>query len=609
MALELFPTPSWPRPAFSIPFAHEFKKFPNNQDMSQFPLTSQESHPELPEIVSNWACDTKQLYIAVEVPGKVEHFSEKGWRFGDGMLFTISQMTSEQPIGQYLSLGLAGTTKKPQIQAVTQNGHWFPKLDCSTIRFRLQQVGEINRYTISIPWSLLPPIRPLLYETIGINLTYVKRANSKRFFYQLTKDEHFDTELTDLRKILPVAVLDAQLNRPLAQSFMFNNCWQGENPIQVNLGLFNPSTCPARVDVTIKAQEKVLERHSSTVELAGGPHRWSLKWSPQRPLPTGEYILELTGEGCGKSYKKQHPFCIINPEELAELRRDLHALEEGYKCIFPGAIHTALASLEWLEEDLIKGWYEYPDISGFFAAKSMLEILRNGDNPLLDKPGLSRRAFRSKDDGSLQSYSLYLPKGFSSDKKWPMLVFLHGSGVDEKKIAGAQELHKLADKLGLVLLFPRSRTKTGFYLDQDEADLINNLIVVKKRFPIDWNKIFLGGFSMGGFGAWHTGLRNPNIFAGLAIISGVPSHPFLGREIKPGYSFSPADYAEIAKQLPILVVHGSADTSIPPETVQETVQALNEKGAKPLYNEIAGAGHGNFDWYSELLTWLKPLLK
>ena len=28
MALELYPTPSWPHPAFSIPFTEEHKRFP-----------------------------------------------------------------------------------------------------------------------------------------------------------------------------------------------------------------------------------------------------------------------------------------------------------------------------------------------------------------------------------------------------------------------------------------------------------------------------------------------------------------------------------------------------------------------------------------------------
>ena len=609
MALELFPTPSWPRPMFSIPFTPEHKKFPSEGEMVSYPLTKSDfSGPDQDSILSSWACDNDNLYLTVDTGGKIDTTPNRAWRYGDGLLLTLSHHVDSQPIDSYVSIGFAGTTKKPQIQMVKRGGEFFPKVDCSKVRYKLSTSG-INHFQITIPWTVIQPLRPLIFETIGVNLTLIKKSPQGRSFYQLIPDQEFDTEITSLRRVLPVAISVEQLNRPLAQSFLTQNRWRGDQPIQLNLGLHNPETCPAKLEVTIKEGSRILESHSSTAELGTGSHRWTLKWSPQRPLPTGQYSLELIGKGGGKTYKKQHIFYVVSPEELASLRNELMKMEENINCVYPGAVHTALANLEWLEQELaIHSWNQL-DLSRIFTARSMLNLLLNGDNPMPDKSGLSRRAFRSAEDKTLQTYSLYLPKGYNSERKWPLMMFLHGSGVDEGSIACSPELHKLADKLGLVMLFPKARRPQGFYLDRDEQEILHSLDIVKKRFPIDWDKLFLGGFSMGGFGAWHTGLRNPITFAGLAVVSGVPELPFMGWNAKQGYSFTPSDYAENAKKLPLLVIHGAADTSIPPELVQAAIAALKQKGVKPVYKEIPGAGHSNYDWYSELATWLKPLLK
>jgi len=394
----------------------------------------------------------------------------------------------------------------------------------------------------------------------------------------------------------------------MAQSLLTRSCWRGDLPLQINLGLFNPETCPARLDITIKEGTNILERHSSTVELASGPHRWTLKWSPQRWLPTGEYGLELNGEGCGRSFVKLHNFTVLNPEDVAAVRNDLLELEEDINCIYPGAVHTALANLDWLEQELSKSPWELCDLSGFYHAREMRDQLRNGTNPLGDKPGLTRRAFRSQKDGILQPYSLYLPKGFTAERKWPLLMVLHGIEVDEKSIAANPNLHKLADKLGIVLLFPKARNACGYYLDS-ETDILHNLTILKKRLPLDWDKLFLAGVSMGGFGTWHIGLRNPGHFSGLAVVSGIPSLPFAGKDIKPGYVFHPANYVDNAKKLLLLIIHGTLDTTVPPELVRDVVSSLRENGVKPIYKEVANGGHGNFDWHSDLAAWIKPLIK
>lgn len=607
MAFELYPTPSGPRAAFSVPFSAEHKRFPARDEMALLPLTATGTTSEQ-TIPSFWACDYDNLYLAVAVEGAVDPAGPQAWRHGDGMVLTLSRQTDCQSTPCYFTLGLAGTTKAPHIHAtVTSNGNCAPLTDWSKIKYRLQKSNGTAVFSVTVPWSLLPPLRPLLYETIAVNLTFVRQPG--RQFFQLITDPNFDSPAPQLPRLVPVRISFGTTTRPLAQSYLTCNCWRGASPVQINVGLLNPCTCPAQLELRIRDGERILEHHSSSVELADGAHHWTLRWSPQRPLPTGEYTLEIRGEGGGKHFKKEHAIYVLNPQELSSLQEDLLKLEEDINCLYPGAVHTALAQLEWLTQELDACTWAPPDLSKLAEARRIRDDLRNGLNPLPPKPGLSRYAFRSQVDGSLQPYSLYLPKGFDLDHKWPLLLLLHGEETTEQELAGEAELHKLADKLGLILLFPRARTAGSLYLDLDEADVMHNLALLRTRLPLDWNKLFVGGLGKGGFGAWHIGLRHPDHFAGLAAIAGIPALPLAGEDFGAAYTFNPLDFSANARKMALLVVHGAKDSVVPVEPVREIVAALREQGAQPVYKEYADGGHGDLAWFGDLASWLKPLLK
>lgn len=608
MAIELFPTPSWPRPSFYIPLYFELKKFPAKTEMAMQQLQQTTGDPGQ-EVVSYWACDSQNLFFALEAPWQAEENGHRSRSWDDSLMLTVSRQTDSQQTAYYTSLGFAGTSKKPQIIAINSYGVRFPQLDCSKIKYKLYTEADKRIFAVSVPWSILRPLRPLLYETIGVNLSFARRKEGEKVLFQLVADRNYDSENTDFRRLFAVGISPKFGNGAYAQSFLTCNLWQGDRPLQINLGLYNPQTCPAKLEIAIRSGDACLETHSSTVELGSGCHHWTLRWSPQRPLPSGEYVLELGGQGCGKTYLKKHPFVVIDSAELSAIKGDLLKLEQNINCLYPTAVHTALANLEWMEEKCALSSWDEPGYGSFLRAREMRDSLLNGVNPLTDIPGLSRRAFRSETDGGLQTYSLFLPRGFRSERKWPMLMLLHGSCADEQAFAANPDLQKAADKLGLVLIFPKARAAKGFYLGADEADILQNLAAVKQSLPLDWNKLFLGGFAMGGFGAWHTGLRHPEHFSGLAVISGIPGLPFAGEDFNLDYSFNPLDYPAAAAKLSIFVIHGADDEIVPAAPVRKIITALWDQGARPVYKEIAGGAHGDFDWVSDLAAWLKPLLK
>ena len=110
-----------------------------------------------------------------------------------------------------------------------------------------------------------------------------------------------------------------------------------------------------------------------------------------------------------------------------------------------------------------------------------------------------------------------------------LLMLLHGEETTEQELAGEAELHKLADKMGLILLFPRARTAGSLYLDLDEADVMHNLALLRTRLPLDWNKLFVGGLGKGGFGAWQIGLRHPDHLPAWPPLPASPPCPWRGK--------------------------------------------------------------------------------
>jgi len=116
---------------------------------------------------------------------------------------------------------------------------------------------------------------------------------------------------------------------------------------------------------------------------------------------------------------------------------------------------------------------------------------------------------------------------------------------------------------------------------------------VSSDWPIDSQRIYLTGLSMGGYGAWDLLLRQPTLFAAATVICGG------------GDGLAP-HCAELAR-LPLWVFHGDQDEIVPVQRSREIVQALREHGGNPRYTEYVGGGHDSWtETYANnaVLDWL-----
>jgi dienelactone hydrolase len=169
---------------------------------------------------------------------------------------------------------------------------------------------------------------------------------------------------------------------------------------------------------------------------------------------------------------------------------------------------------------------EFLDPRDVASAKSLLRR----DPP---KPRLAVHAYRSRIDDSLQPYGVVLPENWATgDAKKRRLDFWH-HGRDEK----LTELRFLASRKNAIAEFAPT---DGFVVHlygrfcnaskfAGEVDLFEALDDVRRRYPMDEDRLAVRGFSMGGASTWHFGTHHAGIFAAVAPGAGFAETPVYAR--------------------------------------------------------------------------------
>jgi predicted peptidase len=119
------------------------------------------------------------------------------------------------------------------------------------------------------------------------------------------------------------------------------------------------------------------------------------------------------------------------------------------------------------------------------------------------------------------NFLLYFPKDYNPDKKWPLLIFLHGKGergddLEKVKIHGPAKLIKEGRDFPFIIAAPQCPDSSWW----STVVLDRWLSYLLTRLPVDQTRIYLTGLSMGGFGTWAWAMERPDRFAAIAPICG-----------------------------------------------------------------------------------------
>src|SRR5438067_11719457 len=131
-------------------------------------------------------------------------------------------------------------------------------------------------------------------------------------------------------------------------------------------------------------------------------------------------------------------------------------------------------------------------------------------------------------------YLLFLPEGYSkdTDKKWPLMLFLHGAGergsdVNKVKVHGPPKIVEKRKDFPFIVVSPQCPADSWWRA----FELLSLLDEIQKDYRVDPDRVYLTGLSMGGFGTWELASQAPQRFAAIAPICG-GGNPALARRIK-----------------------------------------------------------------------------
>lgn len=214
------------------------------------------------------------------------------------------------------------------------------------------------------------------------------------------------------------------------------------------------------------------------------------------------------------------------------------------------------------------------------------------------------------DDGFTLPYRLLSPDGASDADRRPLLLFLHGFGErgeenQRQLIHGGMLFASEAfqARYGAFVLAPQctSRNHEGSErpivwptlktagekwnsagLDQEMSRpllavkrLVDHLVATQ---PVDPDRVYVTGLSMGGYGSWELAARYPDEWAAVAPIcgGGLP------------------EWGERLTRSPIWAFHGDADRAVSVEKSRNLIAAINAAGGRAIYTEYAGVGHDSW---------------
>lgn len=235
-----------------------------------------------------------------------------------------------------------------------------------------------------------------------------------------------------------------------------------------------------------------------------------------------------------------------------------------------------------------------------------------------DFPAYEKRVFEDGKGGTL-NYRILYPAKYKPNKKYPLVLFLHGAGErggdNEKQLTHGGKLFldkKNRKKYPAIVVFPQcpqddywahmlENRKDGLRLREfpempeprkalgQVMQLLEKLV---KEESVDPDRVYVMGLSMGGMGTFEILSRMPERFAAAIPICGGGNPTLVDR---------------YAKNTSLWIFHGLKDDVVLPRYSEQMHEAIKAAGGDVRYTAFPEANHNSWDpTFAEpdLLKWL-----
>jgi predicted peptidase len=181
-------------------------------------------------------------------------------------------------------------------------------------------------------------------------------------------------------------------------------------------------------------------------------------------------------------------------------------------------------------------------------------------------------------------FQMRVPKDLEKGVKVPLLIFLHGSG--ERGNDNQRQLKHDPTRLAPADVFTKNpmivvapQCPAGQFWGGAPLESVIHLVKdLQKELPVDPERIYLTGLSMGGYGTWGALAMEPGLFAAAVPICG-------GGDPKAARKFA---------KVPIWAFHSEGDPVVNVENTRAMIAALKQAGGEPKYTEYRDDLHDSW---------------
>ncbi len=461
---------------------------------------------------------------------------------------------------------------------------------------------------VLIPWKLAAPLTPFITKDIGLNLWAAQaiEAEIPVQFHMLLQSDKLIAE-QQLRDYAPY-----ELEEPRAPPHEHEITYRLERK---HLSLGTSSTMHVAVNsphkdrIAIRLVIDDTDVAITDIVAAEGLTRHSVRFGTEH-LSVGLHHLRLEILGRHLSYCQAMSISIYDPNWLSNMKASISKL--AHQNAASMEIAESIVTLEHLLETTVHELEKLKPYSPFDELQKRFDRIQEGISRVTANESLFvrgkpiRMGLRSRQDNTLQPYSLYIPESFNTGQGG-LLILLHGSGTTDTAMVGKSPRLAFFERTGMILAAPFARGESHQYLPKEAVEEIVELTEkLMVMFSVPKKKVVLAGFSMGGFGVLNTYFHRPDLYSNLMVFSGsFDLKPFVAQ---PDWSTDAALQKLAATNL--IIFHGETDLNVPYEKQKPIHEKLRKLNPHLEIVVTEGVGHEvASEWENKAVMYLNRISK
>lgn len=534
------------------------------------------------QVTHRMAYTPSHLYLYIETDVDSVSYHRRGYLWGDGYKVLLGIPQKDTLTNEYYELAYSPSLDKGHWERQKIFGYNFTQIRKHLSRSSISQEKALSGksgFEALIAWEDIKPYHPWFLDEIGYNVYFAKGIESREHGYitngySIVEDEGIWDEEIPKRNYKPISFESptSVIQRVIRAKPKKNNLQIGD-PLVIEVAHIDTQASNDALKVTFSdLNSNLIVSEKIEVQLDNVLHKEEFIIN-LGSLKSGSYNLAVLNS----TDTIVNATIVIQP--TIDFQKISAEIQENINLLEVGTTNTLQFELNQIQNKFIdlKKYETGEDIEGDWKLfQKKYELFTAGIDPYKNLTEPYRRAFKSKYDSTYQPYSIKLPKNYDPNKKYPLLVFLHGSGSDEQSQG---LLNRPRSGGNFIEIAPLARDIYRAYAeDESQKDIIEAIDDVSKYFAVDKENIVIGGFSMGGYGAPRTFYEHPELYKGVAVFAG---HPNLANEWLDGEhpNFLDEKYLSPFSNIPVFIYHGRQDPALDVGLIEKMSEKLTEAGA------------------------------